>query len=519
VIACDSIVIGDLVASPLPGSAAPANAWVGVDLGTHAVRVAIVSDDSTVLALTSRTFSRIRRDDRIHEQDPDEWWTATVSALGAALAEAGSVTLRGLSASGTSGTVLLVRSTATDAAQPLTPGIMYNDMRAQAEADVLRAEVPAESWLRTGFVPTATSGLAKAVRLFNTYRDETGGNRGQGVRLAHQVDVITSRLCGTAVASDTSHAMKSGVDLFTQDWPLEDFTRLGVPTEFFPPVASPGTVIGQVSTAVAALTGLPEGLPVVAGMSDGCAGQIASGVLAAGAWAAVLGTTTVLKGVSDTLLKDPLQSLYHHRPPGSAWWPGGASATGSGILAAEFSEPDLTALRASTDLAKPASVVSYPLLGRGERFPFLESNATAFSTGTAIDPADRFVSLMQGMALVIKLCIERVELLGAEVRDSLALVGGVTRSEQFVQLAANVLGRPVRVPRAPEGAVGMAVLAASTDSSLIDAAQRMLCAGTTVDPQPDRVGDFDEHYDLMLHSLSSRGWMDHQSPGRRTEAK
>jgi sugar (pentulose or hexulose) kinase len=519
VIACDAIVIGDLVASPLPGSATPANAWVGVDLGTHAVRVAIVSDDSTVLALTSRTFSRIRRDDRIHEQDPDEWWTATVSALGSALAEVGAVTLRGLSASGTSGTVLLVRSTATDAAQPLTAGIMYNDMRAAQEADALRAEIPAESWSRTGFVPTATSGLAKAVRLFKNFREENGSNDDAGVRLAHQVDVITSRLCGTAVASDTSHAMKSGVDLFTQDWPYDDFDRLGIPTGFLPEVASPGTVVGVVSAAIAELTGLPAGLPVVAGMSDGCAGQIASGVLAAGAWAAVLGTTTVLKGVSDTLLKDPLQSLYHHRPPGSSWWPGGASATGSGILSAEFSESELAALRSSADLIKPASVVSYPLLGRGERFPFLESTATAFSTGTAIDRTDHYVSLMQGMALVIRLCLERVELLGAEVRDSLALVGGVTRSEQFVQLAANVLGRPVRVPRAPEGAVGMAVLAASTESSLLDAAQRMLGAGTTVDPQSDRIGDFDEHYDLMLRSLSSRGWMDHHSPHRTVEAQ
>jgi sugar (pentulose or hexulose) kinase len=501
------------VSAFLRGSPSPRSGWVGVDLGTHAVRVAIVSDDSALLALTSHSFTRIRRDDLIHEQDPEEWWSATVAALGRAVTEAGPVALRGLSISGTSGTVLLVRSTAQDAAQPLTPGIMYNDLRAQGQADRLRAERPADSWARTGFLPTATSGLAKAVRLFEEHGEKNGA------RLAHQVDLITSRLCGTPVASDTSHAMKSGVDLFTADWPLEDFDRLGIPSEYFPPVAVPGSILGEIAPAVAQLTGLPAGLPVVAGMSDGCAGQIASGVLNLGEWAAVLGTTTVLKGVSDELLPDPLQSLYHHRPPGAAWWPGGASATGSGILASEFSDSELDALRAGADLSVPASVVTYPLLGRGERFPFLETSATAFSSGTALDRTDYYVSLMQGMALVIKLCLERVQLLGGEVRGPLALVGGVTQSAQFVQLVANVLERPVRVPGAPEGAVGMAVLAASTDSTLPDAAASMLGAGRIIDPQTGAAGVFDEPYDIMLRALSSRGWLDHRSPERLTEAE
>jgi xylulokinase len=482
--------------------------WVGIDVGTQAVRVAIVAGSGHVRSLASVPLqsSRFARDvdgDR-HEQDPDEWWQATVRALAQAVAGAGPCAIHGIATCGTSGTVLLIERTPTDPARPVTPGLMYNDLRATEQAARLRRLPPAESWRRTGFVPTATSGLAKAMWLVEHH--DVGGGR----RLAHQVDLINARLTGGPTATDTSHAMKTGVDLFTGGWPAAEFGALGLPVEALPEVVAPGTLLGTLGADVAALTGLPAGTPVYAGMSDGCAGQIASGVLADGAWSAVLGTTTVLKGVVSTLIHDPLGSLYHHRPPGPGWWAGGASAAGAGLLSELFSPGELLELHATADLRTPAGVVTYPLRGRGERFPFVEPSATTFSTGTATDRTQLYASVMQGVALMLRLSLERVAALGAPLRGELSLVGGATKNARLVQLIANVLGRPVHIPGTPEGAVGMAVLAASTRGDLTSAARRMIPSGVTVAPVPAERPRFEESFQSLVDGLRRRGWMDHR---------
>ncbi len=68
-------------------------------------------------------------------------------------------------------------------------------------------------------------------------------------------------------------------------------------------------------------------------MTDGCAGQIATGAVEPGQFVGVLGTTYVLKGVTRELVTDPAGALYSHRHPDGWWLPGGASNTGGEALA------------------------------------------------------------------------------------------------------------------------------------------------------------------------------------------
>ena len=101
----------------------------------------------------------------------------------------------------------------------------------------------------------------------------------QDRRVAHSADVVAADLAGHPVATDTSHALKTGYDLIADRWPTEAFERLGLRPEIFPEVVLPGTELGRVSTAKAQVTGVPAGTPIYAGMTDGCAAQIAAGAL------------------------------------------------------------------------------------------------------------------------------------------------------------------------------------------------------------------------------------------------
>jgi sugar (pentulose or hexulose) kinase len=90
---------------------------------------------------------------------------------------------------------------------------------------------------------------------------------------------VTRRLVGHDVPSDSSHALKTGYDLLHDACPHEVMSALGVPMELLPDVVRSGARLGEVGRAGAEAAGIREGTPVIAGMTDGCAAQLAAGAL------------------------------------------------------------------------------------------------------------------------------------------------------------------------------------------------------------------------------------------------
>ncbi|WP_040420989.1 FGGY family carbohydrate kinase [Actinopolymorpha alba] len=475
--------------------------WLGVDLGTQGVRVLAVSGAGRVVARSGVPLTS-RRDGPQHEQDPEEWWSAFLRAAVEATRDLDAGRVRGLSVCSTSGTVLFVQETGGDPARPVTPALMYDDGRAGAYAERAAAD-PAPGWAAAGAHPQASWGLAKALWLLDHHDVPAGA------RLAHQADLVTSRLVGQPVATDWSHALKSGVDLGAGDWPVETLARLGLAPARLPGVVAPGALLGPVSGRAAEITGIPAGTPVVAGLTDGCAAQVASGALAAGAWNFVLGTTLVLKGTTALPVEDPTGTVYSHRSPDGVWWPGGASSAGAGVLAREFPDADLAALDRAAGAYEPAGCLSYPLVGTGERFPFRSPDAVGFTVGRSADgAAERYASLLQGVGFVERLSLDHVRALGAPVTGAVTLTGGATRSAYWSQIQADILRREIVVPEVTDGAFGMAVVAASTAyPSLSDAAAALVRARERFEPRADVSDRFDETYDRWRAELTARGWL------------
>ncbi|MGW2635435.1 FGGY-family carbohydrate kinase [Streptomyces sp. NPDC001348] len=471
-----------------------AGAWLGIDLGTQGVRALLVTGDGTAVGRGSAPLRRGRRDGPRHEQDPGEWWEAVCAATRQALPGVSHVD--GLAVCGTSGTVLL---TDTDG-----PALMYDDGRAWAEAARLRNAglavqdtwaLPKVLWLLRDAGGGRTGGGAKG-----------GGGRTGGARAAHQPDVINARLVGHPVPTDSSHALKTGYDLRRDTWPDVP----GLPADALPGVVRPGTRLGEVCPAAAEATGIPAGTPVVAGMTDGCAAQIASGALRTGAWNSVLGTTLVLKGATAEPVHDPAGVVYNHRAPDGGWLPGGASGVGAGVLTARFPRADPAALDARAAAFEPSNAVAYPLVSPGERFPFRAPHATALLLGDPVSDADLWAALLQGVAFTERLCLDYLHHLGAPLDGPLTLTGGAARSAYWNQLRADVLGRPARVPELTEPALGMAALAAygtGAAPTLTEVTDRMVRIRTVVEPRPGRTARFTEPYARLVDELRTRGWL------------
>ena len=473
-------------------------AWLGLDLGTQSVRAMVVSGSGETLAVGSHKLTS-RRDGPRHEQDPEEWWRAISTASRAALAALpAGLPIHGVAVDGTSGTILLVDGDF----RPLTPGLMYDDTRAVEETERVN-ETGAAVWSTLGYNRMQASwGLPKLLWLLA----QASGSV-PGTRLAHQTDFINRRLVGGEVVTDTSNALKTGVDLINECWPREVFAALGVPDEILPAVVRAGTCLGVVNAEAAAQTSIPQHTPVFAGMTDGCAAQMASGALSVGSWNCVLGTTLVLKGVTPDLIKDPSGVVYSHRSPDGNWLPGGASSAGAGVISKLFPDRDLEALGRQAAEREPASVVTYPLHGRGERFPFIAPQAEGFTLGQPAEEIDQYAALLQGVAFVERLCFDYLDMLGAPVGGPFLLTGGGAKSRYWCQLRADVLGSPVTLPENAEAALGMAILAAAAGHQVADVAGAMVRIREVIDPRPDHAGRFREPYLRLVDELARRGWV------------
>ncbi|MEU0188659.1 FGGY-family carbohydrate kinase [Streptomyces afghaniensis] len=462
--------------------------WLGVDLGTQSVRVLLVTAAGRVLGSGSAPLTG-RRDGVRHEQDPLRWWSALCTASRAALGSAPGVPVGGLAVCGTSGTVLL-----TDGpGRPVSPALMYDDGRAAKQA--VRAR-------EAGLAVQDTWALPKALWLLGEY--------GPGLRLSHQPDLIVTRLTGEPPPADSSHALKTGYDLHGETWPEAALAQLGVPDRLLPDVVRPGTRLGEVTPAAADATGIPAGTPVLAGMTDGCAAQIASGALRPGSWNSVLGTTLVLKGAARDPVRDPTGVLYNHRAPDGTWLPGGASSVGAGALAAHFPDADPSAMDELAAAFEPSRAVAYPLVSPGERFPFRAPDATALVLGEPEGDAGLWAALLQGVGFAERLCLDYLHHLGAPLDGPLTFTGGGARSGYWNQLRADILGRPARIPDQTEPALGMAALAAygaCEAGALADVADRMVRVRTVLEPRPDRTAAFAEPYARLVHALRERGWL------------
>ncbi len=336
----------------------------------------------------------------------------------------------------------------------------------------------------------------------------------QPAQLLSTADVVAASLVGAVVAADTSHHLKAGIDLEWRRWPTAAMTQLGLPTDQLPDLVPPGAVLGVVSPAVASGIGLPAGVRVVAGMTDGCTAQLGAGAVRPGDSLGVLGTTLVLKAVSTANLSAPGEGLYSHLSPAGDYWPGGASNSGAGVLDAQFPRRHLAELDRAAAERGPSSIVRYPLSRPGERFPVADPGLASLSSGEPVDDIDAYRAVLDGVAFVERLGLETLGRSGVTHRRH-ALAGGAARSAVWNTIRSTVLG-PV-VPevvqaRGASSASGAAVLAAyaldreaaGDRASLADTVTRLVPTPAPVPADHAEAGRLEESYGRFRSLLAAR---------------
>jgi sugar (pentulose or hexulose) kinase len=387
---------------------------------------------------------------------------------------------------------------------PLHAALMYSDKRSEPFAAACREA--AVAYNPDGYTHfNASSGLSKMVWFVRQFPEKAE----KIVRWIHASDYITGKLCGRWDTTDYTNALKSGYDLQKLQWPAYLHEVLPLKSTWLQEVVAPATPLGRLLPELAKSLHLPAGVAVVAGMTDGCASQVASGAMNPGEWNTTIGTTLVIKGVTGSPVRDPLGRLYNHRHPdaGGGWMPGGASNTGADWIATRFGA-DLRALQDKAAALVPTGNLVWPLQQQGERFPFIAPQARGFGA-EGMSEAEYYAAGLEGVAYIERCAYELIEMLSGEKVRSVYTAGGGSNSDLWLTIRSNVLNLPVHKMRYVSGAAGAAIVAASGSCfhSVATAAQKLTRIEKTVTPDPALSSRYQALYAGFRALLERKGYL------------
>ncbi|MEL0329003.1 MAG: FGGY-family carbohydrate kinase [Deltaproteobacteria bacterium] len=411
---------------------------LGIDIGTSGVRAVLMNSNFDVVAHSSSLMS----DFGPNHRSPVVWWKSLESALEQLRTEAPEQwrQVLGISVDGTSGTMLALNNEF----EPIGDALMYNDPVENPDIlEQIREHAPRESAAHG-----ATSGLAKLMTL-----QELPGCH----RVLHQADWVLGKFIGKYRWSDENNSLKTGYDPILREWP-NWISQTKARRELLPDPKEPGQVTGEIDQKIADRFGLAKDIKIVSGTTDGCAAFLATGATEIGDGVTSLGSTLVVKILSDRPVFAPEYGIYSHRI-GDQWLPGGASNTGGNVLTHFFSDEELSGHSRNIDPETQINLDYYPLLKAGERFPI---NDPVFPPRLEPRPPDdqTFLhGLLLGMSKVEALAYKRLKELGGPDLKSLRTVGGGSKNSVWTALRQKQIQVPMQNVASDQAAAGAARLA------------------------------------------------------------
>jgi xylulokinase len=424
--------------------------FLGIDIGTSAVKALLIDDRHRQVAQASSPLEISRPQPLWSEQDPRDWWTATCTAIDALRAAAGARwrDVRAIGLAGQMhGAVLL------DAAdRPLRPAILWNDGRALAECHELENRWPALTEV-TG--NRAMPGFT-APKLVWVARHEPG-IFAQVRRVLLPKDYVRLQMTGTAATDASDAAGTLWLDVGRRAWSDDALEVTGLTVSHMPAVFEGTAATGTLRDNCLAQWGLSRGVTVAAGAGDNAAGALGLGTLQAGDAFLSLGTSGVTFVAQDRFVPCPDRGVHTfcHAVP-ERWHQMAVHLSAASALswaAALLGFRDVSQLLAEVDPSNPAcdpGLFFLPYLS-GERTPHNDPRAVGVLHGLTHSTGRREVAraVLEGVAFAFADGIEALKSSGTPIGE-LAAIGGGARSDLWLQIMADVLGRPLRRPAGPE---------------------------------------------------------------------
>lgn len=409
--------------------------FLGIDFGTSGARSCVIDAEGVIVAEDARDFGTLEEHERAGI------WRDALWDLVASLPPPIRAQLSDIALDGTSGTVLAC----DEELSPRHPPLLYNDDRAVDEARLIaKTATPGHP------AAAVTSGLAKTLWL----KKRLGLT---GARLyLNQADWLSGLLTGRVGMTDYHNALKMGLDLDELKWPA--WVEYLADVDYLPVPIAPGARLATVSRPRARYLGVNPGCMVHAGTTDSIAAFLAAGVTKSGDAVTSLGSTLVLKLLSDTPVESAEHGVYSHWF-GSRWLAGGASNAGGAVLRQFFDDRQLAALSEQIDPAVASPLDYLPLPRTGERFPVNDPQLAPRLAPRPPDDAEFLHGLLESLARIEAEGYGLLATLGATPVSRVETAGGGARNAVWARIRQRRLGLPVTRAAHIEAAYGAARLA------------------------------------------------------------
>lgn len=478
---------------------------LGIDIGTTNVKAVLFDPEtSRITAVAGREYPIHKPAPNRAEQDPDDWWRATVAVVQQVAAGRDVI---GIGLSGQMhGATLLNRE-----GKPLHPSIIWADQRSADQCAQLVEPLGAERYTAIAGTMPAAGFLGPTLLWLKQHQPDL---LDQTYQTVFPKDYVRLHLTGE-IATDLTDAAGSGIfNVQEKVWAAEILNSVGLPGTILPVVLASAEVAGKLTPQAAETLGLKPGIPVVAGCADQPAQAIGNGVIRVGIGSVTTGTggqvSVPVKPTAGHVRTDPRLHVFNNAVPDMWYILGAILAAGLclrwlrntlGMETVPDAYPRLSAEAAATPLGADG-LLFQPYLA-GERTPHMDPLARGSFVGLNLHHTRGHLAraVMEGVAFALRQTLEISLNLGGNV-ETLIAAGGGGESPVWRQIQADVFGIPLQQTMLTEQAsVGAAVLAgvgAGVYSNVEEASNRIVRYGAVTPPDPQRHARYNELYAQFL---------------------
>ena len=477
--------------------------YLGIDVGTTAVKVLIVDDLGSVVGEAESPLEVSVPRPGWAEQNPSDWWQGTVEAVRAACAQADIREVESIGLSGQMHSSVVL----DDADTVLRPAILWNDVRTTAQCRSI-SDTVGKTGLRRLVGNPALEGFTAPKLMW--MRDEQPDLFDRVRTLLLPKDYVRLLMTGEKATEPSDAAGTLLFDIRRGCWSEEMIAALQLDPAILPPVLGSDDVTGELTPAAAEALGLRQGTPVVGGGADNAAAAVGSGVVAPGAMQTSIGTSGAVVAPIERPRVDPAMRIhsFNHAVEDTWYLMGVVLSAGAALdwfrraLSGPSGIPPTYYELAAEAAAVPPGADGLTFLPylTGERTPHADSNARGVFAGmhTGHHRGHLARAVMEGVVFALRDSLELMRRLRVDATEAVA-VGGGARSAFWRRMQADVLGVPV-VTVGPQGGApyGAAILAAGAYggfASVEEVCQSWIRPLDSIEPNPGTATVYDEAYE------------------------
>lgn len=482
--------------------------YLGIDLGTSAVKVIILNEHDQLVAQTSSPLDVNRPKPLWSEQDPEHWWQATELAI-AALRQSNNTELQAVKAIGLSGQ--MHGATLLDANnQVIRPAILWNDGRSEAQCKTIEANEP-NSRAITGNIAMPGFTAPKLVWV----KEHEPGNFAKVAKVLLPKDYLRFLMTGDFASDMSDSAGTLWLDVEQRQWSTPMLEACGLTEAQMPKLYEGTQITGYLNTELAERWGM-QAVPVIAGGGDNAAGAAGIGVIHPNEAFLSLGTSGVYFVANESYQPNAdsavhtfchcIENTWHQM---SVILSAASCLSWVTELTGAQDEASLLAEVEKLDFSLPSQVLFLPYLS-GERTPHNNPNAQGVFFGLSHDSgaAEMGRAVLEGVAFAFADGQQALMAAGTQI-DTVSVIGGGSVSVLWGKILASVLNQPLIYRKGAEvgPAFGAARLAKIGTSSL--SAAEVCVAGeinTVIDPEPGMSAYYREQhkkYQNLYQSLKA----------------